>query len=348
MDIFKAISELTTLPGVSGNETVVAEKVLEYFRTYTDDVWLGRLGNAYARIGDKKGPTLFISAHMDEVGMMVTDIEDNGMLRIRSVAGVDPRVLPGSEVLVFGKKPLKGVIGAIPPHLLGQERKEAYRMDELTCDIGYPLEKVKKLVSVGDYVTYAPLAPMKLKNDNIAGKTFDDRACVVMMLQTMDILKNRKLNCNVVFCASVQEERGSHGALTGSFEVNPDMAIAIDVCHAPTPGTEQFDTIPLEKAALCVGGNIHPKIYKRLTELAAENHIDTGIDVCMGQTGTDAWEIQITHGGHPTGLISLPLRYMHTNVELINLETLKNCSRLLAAFAEDIGADWEEKLCLDD
>ena len=138
MDVFEALSAMITAPGVTGNEAAVSEVVKGYFRTYTDDVFTDAVGNAYARIGET-GPTLLVMAHMDEVGMMVTYIEENGMLRIRSVAGVDPRVLPGSEVVVHGKRELPAVIGAVPPHLQqAGDNEKAYTADDLVCDTGLP------------------------------------------------------------------------------------------------------------------------------------------------------------------------------------------------------------------
>lgn len=348
MDLFKAISQLTVLPGVSGNEERVGDAVAGYFREYTPDVWRDALGNVCGRIG-KGGPTLLVMAHMDEIGLIVNGIEDNGMLRIASVAGVDPRVLPGSEVLIYGKTPIKAVVGAIPPHLqvLGDD-KAAYKTEELLCDTGFSADDVKAQISVGDFVTFAPTPPMELKNGIIAGKTFDDRALVVAMIEAMDILKNYTLNCNVVFCASVQEERGSHGAIVSAYSLAPDMAIAIDVCHAPTPGTPQFSTTPMESIAIAVGSNIHPSMANQIKESASSQNIAFEVEAIMGHTGTDAWDIQVVRGGIPTGLVSLPLRYMHTSVEVISLATLKNCAKVIAGFAQNIGADWEEKLCLDD
>ena len=173
MDIFKAISDLTTLPGVTGNEAAVSRAVQGYFRAHTDDVWIDAMGNTYGRIGNPDGPTLLVMAHMDEVGMMVTDIEENGMLRLRSVAGVDPRVLPGSEVRVFGRETLPAVVGALPPHLQNTDDKDkAYKIDDLVCDTGLPAERVRALVQVGDNVTFAPFPPMKLKNNFIAGDVY--------------------------------------------------------------------------------------------------------------------------------------------------------------------------------
>ncbi len=348
MDVFEALSAMTTQPGVTGNEVAVCEVVKGYYKAYTDDIFIDPMGNTYARIGDH-GPTLLVMAHMDEVGMMVTGVEENGMLRIRSVAGVDPRVLPGGEVVIHGKRVIPGVIGALPPHLQqAGDSDKSYSIDELVCDTGLTLQEVNELVMVGDNVTFALTPPMKLKNEGIAGKTFDDRACIAVMLEAMDILAKRKLDCRVVFCASVQEECGGGGARAGAWNVHPDMAIAMDVCHAPTPGTKPLDTVELNKVSITTGANIHPKMFKLITEAADSQNIPWDYDVAVAHTGTDAWDIQPQLGGIPCGLISLPLRYMHTSVEVISLNTLKNCAKVIAAVAAGLGADWEEKLCLDD
>lgn len=348
MDMFEALSALTAAPGVTGNERGVADVVSRYFSAYTEDVRRDRLGNVFAVVGSGK-PVVLIMAHMDEIGMVVTNIEENGMLRIQSVAGVDPRVLPGSEVLVYGKEPIKGVVGAIPPHLLNEkDRDSAYKMEDLSCDLGLSFEKVRELVNVGDNVTFAPRPPLRLKNNRVAGKTFDDRALVVTMLETLDMLKNRKLNCTVVFCASVQEERGSFGSKTGTFGIDPDIGIAMDVTHAPTPGVEQFQACDMDKISITRGSNIHPNIFERLTNAAGECGAAWEADVCMGHTGTDAWEMQVERGGIPTGLLSVPVRYMHTSVETLSLDTLRNCAKLLVEFLMGIGEDWEDTLCFKD
>src|SRR5699024_10787019 len=154
MDMYKAISDLVTVNGVTGYETAVSGVVEEYFRRFTDYVWHDVSGNTFAGIGTGR-PVVMVIAHLDEIGMMVTDIEDNGMLRIRSVAGVDPRVLPGSEVVVHGVETLKGIVGAVPPHLITGGTDAAYQMDDLCCDVGLDLKRVKELVRVGDIVTFA-------------------------------------------------------------------------------------------------------------------------------------------------------------------------------------------------
>ncbi|MBR4074319.1 MAG: M20/M25/M40 family metallo-hydrolase [Firmicutes bacterium] len=349
MDMFQIITELTTTPGVSGNEDQVAEVIKKWFRNWTDDVWSDVMNNTYARFGNPDGPTILLMAHMDEIGLMVADIEDNGMIRLYNVAGVDPRVLPGSEVQINGKEPVPAVVGALPPHLQKNgDNTKNYAVEDLLCDTGLSAEEVKELVRIGDTVSFRAFPPMKLKNGAIAGKTFDDRACVVALMEVMELLKNYKLDCNVVVCASIQEENGLKGGLTGAYHIDPDMAIAIDVCHAPQPGAKPVDYTDFDKVAIARGGNIHPKMFEQLKASAKEQNIDYDVDVMFARTGTDAWTIQTQRGGIPTGLISLPLRYMHTSVEVISMETLKNCAKVIAGAVKNIGADWEETLCLDD
>ncbi|MDF2543399.1 MAG: aminopeptidase [Herbinix sp.] len=348
MDILKTITELTRTPGVSGNECAVADILERNFRKYTSDVWRDPMGNVYGRIGSGK-PVVMLMAHMDEIGMAVTEIEKNGMLRMCQVGGVDPRVLPGSEVVVYGKEILKGVVGTVPPHLLKEsDRNSAYDLYNLTCDVGLPYEKVIELVSVGDFITFDNLPPLELKNGFIAGKTFDDRAMAAALVEVLDILSKRKLNCTVVCVGSVQEELGCLGAGVASYNLKPDLAIATDVCHAPTPGADPQRVLDPSKVAVTTGGNIHPGVHRMITEAAKELNIPYGVEVAIARTGTDAWNIQTQCGGIAVGLISLPLRYMHTNVETISLNTLHNCAKLLAEVPASIGEDWEEKLCWND
>ena len=179
MDYMATLAALTAAAGTSGNEDNVAGVVEGLFRQYTGDVWRDPLGNVYARVGSGR-PVVLVCAHMDEIGMRVAAIEENGMLRMARVGGVDPRVLPGSEVVVHGVRDLPGVIGAVPPHLLGADRDAAYAIEDLLCDVGYPPESVRELVNVGDTITFAPLPPLALQNGAVACKTMDDRALVML------------------------------------------------------------------------------------------------------------------------------------------------------------------------
>ncbi|MBQ3552124.1 MAG: M20/M25/M40 family metallo-hydrolase [Clostridia bacterium] len=347
MDLYEVISSLITKAGVTGHEYAAADVVEEYFRRYSDNVWRDTSGNVFCRIGEKK-PSVMLIAHNDEIGMMVTGIEDNGMLRIRSVAGVDPRVLPGSEVVVHGKEALKAFIGAVPPHLIVGGTDAAYKMSDLLVDTGLLPEKVNELVSIGDIVTFALEEPLKLKNNVIAGKSLDDRALIACMLEVAEILEKRKIVGSVILCASTQEECSGPGAGVAAFSAEPDIAIVLDVTHAPQPGADPSSTIPLDKVGICVGGNIHPKVFSMLKAAASEANISYEIEVAMGFSGTDADFVQMTRYSIPTGLVSPPVKYMHTNVETMSLDTLKNVAKVVAEFIAGLGSDWEEKLCLDD
>ena len=347
MDMYEVISELVTAPGVTGNEDCAADVAEKYFRRFSDNVWRDCSGNVFARMGDKK-PTIMLIAHIDEIGMAVTDVEENGMLHIRSVAGVDPRVLPGSNVVVHGRERIDGIVGAIPPHLILGGRDKAYKIGDMLCDTGLSGESVRKLVSVGDMITFALEAPLKLKNDSISGKSLDDRALVAVMIECMEMLSRRRLDCSVVMCASTQEEFSGPGAEVAAYSVAPDMALILDVTHAEMPKCDEFDAYKLDKPVICAGGNMHPKMTKLICDAASEAGIEYETEVAMGFSGTDADYVQMTRGGIPTGIISPPVKYMHTPVETIIIDTLKKCARIAVEFIASVHEDWEEKLCLDD
>ncbi|MBR5714803.1 MAG: M20/M25/M40 family metallo-hydrolase [Clostridia bacterium] len=349
MDLVNVLNRLVKAEGVTGFEHCGINGVVkELFEQYTEGFDNARVysdvnGNVFAEVGDS-GPTLLIMAHMDEIGMCVTGIEKNGMLRMASVAGVDPRVLPGSRVLVLGAERLAGVVGAIPPHLTAS-KDAAYKWDELFVDLGYPYEKVCELVSVGDRITFYPEDVLELKNGFISSKTLDDRALIAAELYCLEILKKRRFNCKVVMCASVNEEKTGLGSRTASLSVKPDMGIVMDVTFGKAACTP--DEADMDEMLLAVGPNIHPKMFAKLKEAADGAKLKWDYEPCMGATGTDATDMQVAGMGVPCVLISPPLRYMHTNVETISGETLLNCGRLCAEFITALDENWREMLCLD-
>lgn len=349
MELVKVLNRLITAPGVTGYEqSGVTNVCLELFREFTDGlpgakVWSDVNGNAYAEVGDH-GPRVLVMAHMDEIGMCVTKIEDNGMLRIKSVAGADPRVLPGSRVKVFGREALTGVVGAVPPHLT-ESKSKAYKWDDLTVDLGLPADKVRELVAAGDRISFWPDEVLELKNGCLSSKTMDDRALVAAELFCLELLKKRRFDCRVVMCASVDEEHSGLGAITASYSIKPDMGIVMDVTFGKAANTP--DGYDMDKVLLAVGPNIHPGMFNMVKAAADSAKIDWGYEPVMGATGTDATDMQISALGIPCALISPPLRYMHTVAETIKDETLLNCGRICAEFITAIDGDWRDKLCLD-
>ena len=342
MEFFDFMKQASALPGEPGYEAGVNGFFADCFRPLVDEVRFDALENMIARKGDK-GPKVMISAHQDEIGLMVLDIEDDGSIRVTRNGGVDPRILPGSEVIVRAKRgDLYGVVGAKPPHLLtAEERKAAPMFEDLYVDIGYPADMVRQLVRVGDLITMK-MEPVQLMGDVVAGKTMDDRASVYSMLCAAQTLRRMNTEAQVHFVASSQEEVGSKGAQVAAYDIHPDFAIAIDVTFGKDPGADQWDTHPLDKVAIAVGPNIHPMLGKKLVETAKKYRIAYEIEVTNGPTGTDASEIQITHGGIPCVLISIPLKYMHTSVETIHAETVREAGRLMAMFIDEIAREWED------
>ena len=333
--------------GVSGYEGRVGEIVRQAFAGLCDTVQEDKLGNV---IGLKKGagsqcsPSIMLAGHMDEVGLTVTAIDKRGYLKF-SGPGIDQRTLPSQEVVVHGVKDLPGVICVKPPHLLKPEdREKAYKTEDLGIDVGLPEGRVRELVSVGDSVTLARKF-YNLQGDFVAGKAFDDRAGVAVIHECLLQLANMKHVADVYAVATVQEEVGLRGATTATYGIVPDIGIAIDVGFGSQPGSDDHREIALDKGpGLDLGGNIHPKILEALRRVASEHGIPYQTVVTPGRSGTDAWSMQVTRAGVPTALISIPTRYMHSSVEVCNMNDIKRAGRLLALFIQTVDRFFVEGL----
>lgn len=322
--------------GVSGNENGIRSLVKKLFSQFCDEVSTDTLGNV---IGIKKGknnnvPSLMIEAHMDELGFMVSSITDEGSIKFVTVGGFDPKVLPGTEVTVWGKEKLFGVIGAKPPHLI-TDRSKSPKLNELCVDVGFPKEITESLVSVGDIITINT-SYTKLDGDFVAARCIDDRGGLAIIMKTLELLSGFELDNDIVAVATVQEEVGLRGARTAAAHIQPGCAIAIDVCHGTSPGVSE-DAFPCGKGpVLTMGPNLHSKMTRKLTELSNRDKIDIQLEVCSGDTGTDAWEIQVSGAGVPTALLSIPVRYMHANYEIANTGDMESAAKLIATFAASL------------
>jgi tetrahedral aminopeptidase len=346
------LQKLSEAHGVSGYEHAIRDLVIEEFKPYADEITVTAMGNVIAlkrgtlnaRNGKAPVPTVLIEGHMDEIGLMVTDI-DQGFIRFTQVGGFDARVLPAQEVLVHGKTQLPGVIGARPPHVLTEaERDQVIPMTDLWIDVGLPEARVRELVQVGDLITIARKMT-SLKNGLVTGKAFDDRAAVVCVAEALKSLATMKHTWDVYAVANVQEEVGLRGAMTSTFQINPTVAIAIDVSHADQPNTTEVNAVPLNAGmGIAMGPNIHPMVHDQLTDIASANEIPFKVTAYAGATGTDAWAIQVVREGIPTGLIDIPLRYMHTSVETISVNDLERIGRLLALFCSSLDDKFVKQL----
>lgn len=337
------LRHVTALPGLSGNEVEVARFIADAFRPYCDDVQITPLNSVIGHI-QGSGPKVMLCAHLDEIGLMVADIEEDGALRMRNVGGVDPRILPGMRVTVYGQQKLMGVIGAKAPHLLtAQERTQNYAREDLYIDLGMSAQRVRELVHVGDCVALEA-GFTSLLNGRYASKTVDDRGCVAILLRVMEALQKVDTTADLYFVASCQEEVGSIGAQTTAYGIYPDFAIALDVNHARTPGAPELATFELGSPAASLGPYIHPVLRKKLMDIASENNIDVQTSIVPRSTSTDADDIAIVRDGIPTVLLELPLKYMHTSVETFDMHALTECARLLTAYCAAIDDSWRDEL----
>ncbi len=338
------LQKLSEAHGVSGYEHAIRDLVIEEFKRYTDEITVTSMGNVIAlkrgardaRNGKAPAPKVLIEGHMDEIGLMVTDI-DKGFIRFTQVGGFDVRVLLAQEVIVHGKEALRGIIGARPPHVLtAEEREKVIPMSDLWIDVGLPEARVRELVQVGDLITIARKM-ISLKNGLVAGKAFDDRSAVVTVAEALKQLATVKHSWDVYAVANVQEEVGLRGAMTSTYQINPAVAIAIDVSHADQPNASEINAVPLNSGmGIAMGPNIHPLIHDKLTEIAKANEIPFQVTAYAGATGTDAWAIQVVREGIPTGLIDIPHRYMHTSVETLSVTDLERIGRLMALFCASL------------
>lgn len=340
------LKELSEHQGVSGYERSIAPLVIKEFQSSAEEVQTDRFGNIYAH---KRGETgrykIMLAAHMDEIGLMVKKIDPRGFLRFTTVGGVDQRTLLSQEVIIHGRQSIPGVIGSMPPHLVHEDGNKAVKIEDMGIDLGLPYEEIQKVVQVGDIVTLKR-SPVELLGGLIAGKSLDDRAGVVVMQICLQELHRLHHTHDVIAVITTQEEVGLRGALTSAYTLNPDLAIAIDVTHAATPDTKGQVSLELGKGpAIALGPNIHPLVYESLTDAAQNARIPFQIEPVAGMSGTDAWAIQVARAGIPTGLLSIPLRYMHTSVETLDMNDVINSGLLLAHFIASLPEDLEGNIC---
>lgn len=273
---------------------------------------------------------VMLCAHMDEIGMIVAEVR-SGFVRTLPLGGVDYRALLAQPVLVHGQRALAGVFGAAPPHM-ARDRKKYPPADELWIDLGLSASEVEALVRPGDLVTFdAPF--VALRGERVMGKSLDNRASVAAVTLCLDELARGAHAWDVIAVAAAQEEVNLGGAAAAAYQLQPDLAIAIDTTFGEQHGADDTQTYALgDGPTLGCGPNFHPGLFKALREVATAREIKLQIEVLPGHSGTDAWAIQVSRAGVPTALLSIPLRNMHTPSEIVDLVDVTRTGRLLAAF----------------
>ncbi len=360
-DIVPFLKSLISASGVSGNETPVANLIEEKWRPLVDETRLSRVGSLHGlKKGSRKGgalskskgkrPSILIAAHMDAIGMRVTQVVD-GFLRFTNVGGIDVRVLPGEEVTVHasGGVDLPAVIAMPPSKLLPESAGDgALEIGYLLADTGLTAREVEKKVKVGDLISFAN-EPMELAGDILSGHTIDNRASVAALTVCLEELQSKPHVWDVWAVATVQEETSFLGGYTSAFEIRPDIAIAVDGTFAKGPGANGWQTHAMGKGVgLCMGPNIHPFLHKNLQELAERLEIPWFLDVTTAHSSTDADPMQVTAEGIPTALVEFPIRYMHTPVESVAVKDIQRAGRLLAEFIASLDEKFVETISWDE
>lgn len=330
------LEELTETSGVPGYEDRVRDIVRREFEDSVDEVRSDAMGNVVGTIEGESDYSVAVPAHMDEIGFMVRHITDDGFVQVDALGGWDARVLRAQRVTIHADDgDVTGVIGSVPPHTLTEEqREEEDEVKDVYIDLGRGADEVEDIVSIGDLVTLEQTTTTI--GDSVTGKALDDRVCLFTMLEAARAIDDPAVTIH--FCATVQEEVGLRGAQALGVDIDPDLAVALDVTVAndvPQIGDEADAVTDLgEGTAIKLKDSsviTNPKVHQRLQDVAEDEDIDHQIEV-LPAGGTDTAGFQNTHGAKPVGAISIPTRYLHTVTETARGEDIEATIDLLTAF----------------
>jgi putative aminopeptidase FrvX len=348
MPVPDGLRRLLTAAGPSGYERAPAAAFAELGRAFTDDVQTDVMGSVVARVkGTQPGaPLLAIVGHIDEIGLIVTHIDDDGFLSFIGVGGWDPQILVGQRVeLLTRDGTVPGVVGKKPIHLLKEdERKKVPELKEMHIDIGaHDGDAARAAVRIGDVAVLAA-EPIELLGDRAVSRSMDNRlGCFIALEAARIVAEEGGAPGDVAAVGAVQEEITFGGARTTAYTLRPDVAIAVDVTHATdAPGIDVREQGKHELGGGPVierGSTLHPMVFEMLHDVAERVGIPFTMQVSARATGTDADAIHFSRGGVPTGLISIALRYMHSSVEMVQLSDIDACARLIAAFARSLSPE---------
>lgn len=341
--VFELAKALTALPSVSGCEEQAFEGLEAICKGMFDETYTNPAGSfiGVVRCGKKNAKGLIYDAHLDEIGFIVSQVFDDGFVSVVRAGGVDPRVLSASEVVIYGKRPIKGVFTSKPPHL--QEPGESAKkieLDDLYIDTGFTGEELKKIVKTGDFCeSYSPA--VRLENNYVMAKSLDDKICIAQILRAVELIDRKKLNVDIYCLFSAGEEIGGKGAITGAYGIDADWAVALDVCNVYMPeGRKHLENIrPGNGCVISYSSTTSRAVTTKLLGTAKKHAIPFQLRGEPGRTGTNAHYLQISRAGIPCTNFSVPLRYMHTPVELIELKDVLTGAKILARFAEELGGE---------
>lgn len=338
---FEFLKTLVNTPSPTGYETRGQRVWLDYVSRFADETFSDAYGNCVAVLNKGGGARLMLAAHADEIAMTVNFIDSNGYLYVKKVGGIDPAITKAQRVNIYTKDgTIRGVVGNVAPHLtkVDNDRKLPH-MHELFIDIGVSSKKeAQKLVRIGDMITLVDEFEM-LRGDLAIARAFDNRIGTWAVAEALRLLSDQAKKLNVEVCAvsNIMEETGLFGARQIAYSLKPDVALVVDVTHAtdyPTINQAMHGEVKLGGGpAVTHGGANHPEVVARIESVAAKKKIPLQHEATSATSGTDTDVIFWTRGGIPSGLISLPNRYMHSPVEVVNLKDLAMIPELMAGFA---------------
>lgn len=323
---------LCAAEGVGGQQTV-ADIAAQLLRPFVDEIEVDAMGNVlgirHADCGD--AATLMLEAHMDEIGFLVTHIDDNGFIYTAPAGGIDKRVITAQPVIVFGDKPYYGVFCSTPPHLSGKDG-DLPEINKCGIDIGMSGEEAKQHIALGSRVSYAPHFT-ELNDMVVSSKALDDRAGIAAILHALRSVSTNKNNVNIAVAFCVQEELGCRGVTPAARRLQPTNAIVTDVSFALTPDADPRKCGKLGKGAMIgISPILSEEMTNDLLELAKTDSIPFQYEVMGGSTGTDADRVSVSLMGVKTALLSIPQRYMHTPVETVDVRDIAAVGDLMAAY----------------
>jgi endoglucanase len=334
--------------GVSGDEFPACQIAKNLLAEYigAENITVSPFGNVagYLHTADNL-PTLLLDAHIDEIGFMVTYIEEDGFVRVGRTGGYDMRAVAAQTVTIWGKKPIKGIVSVLPPHVAKNDGKAMTETD-MVIDTGYTKDELATLVALGDMITPdMPFAELPGGENRVTAKAIDDRGGVAALLHAAKLLTatdsefaNRKYN--ILFAFTSQEETRGAGAVTAAYSGSANYAIAVDASFARAPGTPEKSTRKMGSGVMIgISPALDRGMFERLKQLAQDNHIPYTIEVMPDTTGTNADHIVTVKGGIRCGLLSFPIRNMHMPVELTQISDIEAVGRLIAAYATQDGGD---------
>lgn len=343
---------LVNTPSPVGHEVRGQRVWLDYVSEFADETFSDAYGNCVAVLNKGGTPRLMLAGHADEIAMAVNYIDADGFIYVRKMGGVDPAITKAQRVTIHtGKGPVRGVVGNVAPHLMKDDKEpKPPKIHDLFIDIGAADKKeARKLVEIGDPITLVDEFEL-LRNDLAVARAFDNRIGTFAVAEALRLLKTGKGRLQAEVCAvsNVQEEVGLLGARQIAYSLKPDVALVVDVTHAtdyPTVNKAQHGNVKIGRGpAITHGGCNHPEVVRRIEAVAKARKIALQHEAMSSTSGTDTDVIFWTRGGIPSGLVSLPNRYMHSPVEIVNLKDLEQIPELLAGFALSLKAGEEFKV----